>query len=307
MQITLVGLDHTNVCLGLALKAVLPDIELVGNDRDRDRVKAATKAGAIGKGHWNLLNACDNADIVIISEPLSQLEIDLAALAPELPGKAVVLVLSAAQRALHKMLANLTMSAACLGGRFVGRGLASGAAPDAQLLQDALCYLVAAPSAPPDAVQLAVNLAEAVGAHPCFVDADEHDGLAAATEQVPQLLALSLLQTLTHAEAQRDLQRGLSPALKALADHLPGPEAIEELLANRDNLPHWLDTCVATLRDLAQQVAQADGERLTAATGAAQQALAAWGKGDEPPPTEASSGLSLRQLFWGERRTRRDS
>jgi len=307
MQITLVGLDNTSVSLGLALKAVLPDAQLVGNDRDRDRVKAATKAGAIDKGHWNLLNACDGADIVLINEPLAQVETDLAALATELPARAVVMVVSATQRAVQRLLSELTMTAVCLGCRFVARGLSNAAAPDGQLLQGALCYIVAAPSAPPDAVQVAINLAEAVGARPCFLDAEEHDGLTAATEQLPQLLALALLQTLLHAEAQRDLQRAVSPGLQALSDLLPTPESVHELAANSDNLPHWLDQCAAALRELGLRVRQGDTEGLASAARQAHDALAAWGQGDEPPTTETPTGLGLRQLLLGERRKGRRS
>ena len=91
MQITLIGLDALGLSLGLALKAVAPEIQIVCHDRERARIKAATQAGAADKGHWNLLTACDGSDLVIVNEPLGQLETELTALARELAEDVVVL------------------------------------------------------------------------------------------------------------------------------------------------------------------------------------------------------------------------
>ncbi|MEN6478234.1 MAG: prephenate dehydrogenase/arogenate dehydrogenase family protein [Anaerolineales bacterium] len=305
MAITLVGLDAVNLSLGLALKAVVPELEIVGNDRDRERVKAASKLGAIDKGHWNLLNACDGADIVILSEPLPQLETDLAALASELPAETVLVVHSATQRPIEALRSRLGGRAPIVGVRFVAAGLGAGAAPDGKLLDGALCYVIAAADTPPEAMQAATYLAEAVGAKPCYLNDAEHDGLAAATTQLPQMLALSLLTSLAQSGAQRDLGRDLSSILSALGRYALAAEEIDALLANSDNLPHWLDACADELRRLAGCLATQDRAGIEAAANTARQALAEWSKPEGETAKEMPQTPAWRQLLLGTRPRRR--
>jgi len=305
MQITLIGLDTLGLSLGLALKSVAPDLSLIGHDRERTRIKAASQAGAVDKGHWNLLNACDGSDLVVVNEPLAQIETELGALAPELDADVVVLVLASAQRPVQALLARLDPRATFIGGRFVARGLSPDAEPSATLLKGALFYVIAPPGARAEAIHSAVNLAEAVGAQPCFVDAAEHDGLAAPTEQLPRLLALALLSTVLHSDAPRELRRALQPALAALAQYAPAPEQAPELLANRDNLPRWLTSYRATLDELAGWLEASDATRLQAEMAAAQEALAHWGQPDAPETPQPDTTPGWRQMLLGQRRPRR--
>ena len=305
MQITLIGLDTLGLSLGLALKAVAPEIQLVGHDRERGRIKAASQAGAIDKGHWNLLSACDGSGLVVVNEPLAQIETELTALAPELSAEVVVLMLASVQRPLQALLARLQPRATFIGGRFVARHLSPDAKPDAALLKDALLYIIAPPAAPAEAIQTAVSLGEAVGARVCFADAAEHDGLAAPTEQLPRLLALALLSALASSEAQRELQRALDPALGALADHAPAPEELAELLANRDNLTRWLASYSARLAELTHWLTENDTARLEAEATAAQAALARWGEPEESDVAQPEATHGWRQMLLGQWRPKR--
>ncbi|MBC7316650.1 MAG: prephenate dehydrogenase/arogenate dehydrogenase family protein, partial [Chloroflexi bacterium] len=54
MNITIVGLGTVGVSLGLALKAIAPDVTITGHDPDPERAKRAQDLGAVDKRHWNL-------------------------------------------------------------------------------------------------------------------------------------------------------------------------------------------------------------------------------------------------------------
>ena len=281
MQITLIGLDTLGLSLGLALKAVAPEIQLVGHDRERGRIKAASQAGAIDKGHWNLLSACDGSGLVVVNEPLAQIETELTALAPELGAEVVVLVLTGVQRPLHGFAGSTPAARDFIGGRFVARALLPDAKPDAALLKDALLYIIAPPTAPAEAIQTAVSLGEAVGARVCFADAAEHDGLAAPTAQLPLPVGAGTAVALASSDVPRELQRALDPGLGALAGHAPAPEELAELLANRDNLTRWLASYSARLAELTHWLTENDTARLEAEATSAQAALARWGEPEE--------------------------
>jgi prephenate dehydrogenase len=305
MQITLIGLDTLGLSLGLALKAVASEIQLVGHDRERGRIKAASQAGAIDKGHWNLLSACDGSDLVVVNESWAQAETELTVLARELSADVVALVLASVQRPIQALLAQLDPRATFIGGRFVARGLSPDAEPSAALLKDALFYVIAPPTAPAEAVHTVVSLGEAVGARACFADAAEHDGLAAPTEQLPRLLALSLLSTLSRSDGQRDLQRALAPAMGALAGYAPAPDDLAELFANRDNLARWVSSYAVALNEMALWLAGNSADQLAAEAVKVQQALALWGRAEENDNEQPDASPGWRQMLLGQRRPKR--
>ena len=66
MNLTLVGLGMVGASVGLALKAATSEIPIMGHDPEPRLVQRAKKLGAIDKSHWNLLAACEQADIILL-------------------------------------------------------------------------------------------------------------------------------------------------------------------------------------------------------------------------------------------------
>ena len=66
--------------------------------------------------------------------------------------------------------------------------------PRADLFDDVAFCLAPSLNTDPEAVQLASDFAERLGAKPFFVDAGEHDGIMAGVEQLPQLVAAALMR-----------------------------------------------------------------------------------------------------------------
>ena len=69
-KITIVGLGLIGKSIGKALRAVGGQIEVMGHDREPMEAKEAQQAEAVDKIHWNLISACEGADVVIIATPL---------------------------------------------------------------------------------------------------------------------------------------------------------------------------------------------------------------------------------------------
>ena len=69
--ITIVGTGVIGTSLGLALKQKDESLRLVAHDKDLGNAKAAAKLGAFDKVEWNLINACDQADLIMLAIPLS--------------------------------------------------------------------------------------------------------------------------------------------------------------------------------------------------------------------------------------------
>jgi prephenate dehydrogenase len=270
-RITIVGLGQVGASIGLALRKAEAASAIVGHDRDREASNEAKSMGAVDRLHWNLISACEDANLVILALPLDGLESTLEAIGPHLPAGCVVIdtaslkgpVLDWAARHLPESV------------HFVGTDPIPGKSwqeadgrwvPRADLFQRGLFCIVPAPGVDSDAVKLVTDLVSIVGARPLFLDAVEHDGLLAAVDQLPGLLALALLETVTHQPTWRELRKVAGPAFE-VGTRLVASDAAdraEGYVANSENVLRWLDVLATALDSVRQAVSDGDPEALGA-------------------------------------------
>ena len=79
--VTIVGTGVIGTSIGLALKAQKEPIRVLGHDKDLTYAQAGVKMGAFDRAEWNLVNACEKADLIILAIPLNGLRATLAAIA----------------------------------------------------------------------------------------------------------------------------------------------------------------------------------------------------------------------------------
>jgi prephenate dehydrogenase len=311
VQLTIVGLGTVGASVGLALKGVLSEIIVVGHDPAAERVKRAQALGAIDKSHWNLISACEEADLVLLDLPLGELEKTLSALAtaqiPSGSGDRAALILDNVM--VKRPVMSLAERYAWRGAHFVGGHIVSPQLratvdPSAELLKGARYYLVSSAVAPAEALAAAADFAHALGAEPRFIDAAEHDGIMAAVAQTPAWGALALLNVLRQEAGAQERSLADAPALAALHDLAwPGGTAsLDELLTNTDNLLHWISVYgreLATWRALIERGAQTElKEHLEATLEACDAWLAAERASDAETMDDRPSGW--RSLFLGD-------
>ena len=189
--------------------------------------------------------------------------------------------------------------------RFVGGHLLlsprapAGDEPSAEGIRGATFYLVARPGTSAAALGVATNLAVAAGAAPRYIDAAEHDGLMAATCQLPAVAAAGIASALATDAGRHERGGSFGPELAALRSLLAGEQDPAALLSNGENLLYWIDRYVVELQRLRRLIA--DGERATLAQGLAEAAenVARWTEGEtEGSPSPSGEG-GLRALLLG--------
>jgi prephenate dehydrogenase len=110
-----------------------------------------------------------------------------------------------------------------------------------------------------DAVELAADLSELLGATPRFADPAEHDAWIAAVEGIPLLLGLTAFKTLREDEGWNDVQRAVNPSFGRLTHHLydTHPDDIRDLLLqDRQNVVRQIDHLIETLRIFRRMLAE---------------------------------------------------
>lgn len=242
-KITIIGLGLTGTSIGLGLRRQEGDFEIVGHDKEPEVAGAAKKAGAINRSEWNLHNAYEGADMVILAVPLSELDELLELMAEGLkPGALLLATVNVMQPAIEIADERLSNAVHFVAGHPILTGIGGPLTPRPDLFEDAVFCLAPSLNADPNAVQLASDFVERLGANPLFVDAHEHDGIMAGVEQLPQIMAAALMRTSTAspgwAEAQRMAGRRFAQAteLGGSADQI-----FSSLQTNRANLVYRIE------------------------------------------------------------------
>ena len=291
MNLTIVGLGSVGTSLGLALKAVSSDIAVTGHDPDASRVQQARKRGAIDKSHWNLVAACEDADLIVLDLSLEEIEKTLAAVGDHLKPGALVVDTAPIKRPVLDITRRLLPSHVhFVGGHVVSATPVEGDEASAGWLGGACFFLVPAEGADPEALRMASNLAAAVGATPCFIDAEEHDGVVAGTSHLPMASALAVASVLGAEAGLRERARAAGPeiaVLGALLDRLDSASP-NVLLANADNLVHWLDALIGELGALRDEIAGGDGSAIAQRLSDARERVGSWLSREAPDQAPSS-------------------
>lgn len=314
-RITIVGLGLIGNSIGLALGQSKRDFEIVGHDRESSAAGLAKKMNAVDKTDWNLINACDGADLVILALPAQAIRDSMRALAGELKPGCVVIDTASIKVPVQAWAEELLPD----GVRFVGSNpivtseASGGEAARSNLFEQATWAICPSPTSHEAAVQMASDLVERLGAKPLYLEAIEHDGMMAAVEHLPGLLSSALLHSVTSQPSWREMRK-LAGGQFESSTHLVSadPQVLRDaVLANQENLLRWLDIYVEHLQDWRQVIAAGDSEGLDERLKEAQEALAQWhkqrrgGYWDEGQPEMPEKRSMLASMFGFGGRTRR--
>lgn len=89
-RVALIGLDYNTLAVGQAVRNLLKDVEIVGNDKDRDVMKQAEMAKMVDRTDWNIPNTSEGAAAIFIGAPATEYDTIYKAIAPDALAKTVV-------------------------------------------------------------------------------------------------------------------------------------------------------------------------------------------------------------------------
>ncbi len=271
VQITIIGLGQIGGSIGLALGGQKTLLKRVGHDKKMEVEKAALSRGAVDEAKHNLAAAVREADLVLLCLPVSQVRETLELIAPDLKEGAVVIDTAPVKSEVAKWAAELVPP-----GRFyvglvpalnpemlhdVKFGLEA-ASPD--LFKKGLMLIDAPYGTPGEVVQLASDLASLLGAGIMLADPDESDGLMARMHLLPQLVGAALLNATVDQPGWQEARKMGGRPYAAVTAGLAYQDEIDSLrmlsLHNRMNIVHYLDTMIAALRGLREDIANEDDD-----------------------------------------------
>jgi prephenate dehydrogenase len=186
------------------------------------------------------------------------------------------------------------------------------------LFRDGLIGIVSPPGVPSEAIKLAADLTRLLGATPLFADPLEMDGLVAATHIMPQLIAAGLLNATID---QPGWQEGRKIAGRSYADvsapvmYPTEPKTLTSAaMLNRENVMRVLDSAVASINAIRNDLLNEEAELLEERLNRARQGRQRWLQGrlvadwasEESPHVEAPTASEMFGRFIGRGRKKKD-
>jgi prephenate dehydrogenase len=272
VQITIIGLGQIGASVGLALEKHSDKFLRIGHDIDSGIANMAKKMGALDKVVFNLPNAVEEADIVLLAVPVSQVEDLLNLIMSDLKEGAVILDTSP----IRQVPTEWAREALSEGRYYVGftpminplflEEAAGGTeAAHADLFDHGLVAITAPSGTVSAAMKLASDLAEMMNSTPLFADEMEIDSYMAAVHVMPQLIAAALANTTISRPGWLEGRKFAGKAYSLASSPITSqdqPEAVAAAsLHNQENTVRvldWLIEELQTIRDHVSQGKQAD-------------------------------------------------
>jgi len=304
-QITIIGLGLIGTSLGLALQGNENDFLIVGHDKERSATSRAKKLGAIDKSNWNLINACDTADLILLAIPAAGIRPTLEVIRDDLKPGCLLIDTAPIKTPILEAATVLPNNVHFVGGNPVlAAGNLTTDDASADLFKDGSWALCPTADTAPDAIRITSDLVYSIGSQPFFLDAAEHDGLMAAVDGMPTLLSAAVVNAVSKSPAWREIRRmagGQFETITQLPDFL-AEDFSAAVQGNRANIVHWIDAMIAELVEWKYDLQGADEtavtERFTDAIEHRDQWLALRAKGDWEEPGGVTESPNLwRQMF----------
>lgn len=324
VNVAIVGLDRLSASFALALKRYMkrPNAEhsftIIGSDQRGYVMKSAEKLEIVDNFHRRVVKATENADLIVINAPPNQLEDIYFRLGPELKPGAVVLDMSTLKQpgiewarehfphnAEGDPLAYMVGFTPIVNveGLYVADWSVEAATDD--LFKESAVLIAPDAQCPAEAIALAEDVARLIGGFPRFIDPAEHDGLVAATEELPNMLGVVLFNAMQQSEGWMELRRMVNPNLALAIQNLrhQSPQDLLMLFShNRANLVRHMETMIAALsemRDILEEGPDEDGDfvKLGAYLQRVGKEWEKWdtkrhsGKWEDKPQTDGSVGM----------------
>ena len=274
IQLTIIGLGQIGSSFGLGLAGQEKLLKRVGYDIDPGIANQARKIGAVDETANNIPSAVKNSDVILMSIPLDQMR-EMMEIVAEGMKPGAVLMDTAPIKAKTAEWAEELLPKEC---EFVG--LTPVVAPqyllsdetgiDAaheDLFQNGLIAISTPPGTDSKALKLAADLIRLTGASPLFADLMEMDGLMTATHAVPQIMGAALLNATVDQPGWREARKIAGRAYAEVSGsimHLGEPGALTSLaMLNRENMLRVLDSVIASLKNLRDDIRDEDTEKLS--------------------------------------------
>ena len=274
-QITIIGLGKIGTSIGLALADETDQLTRIGHDKSMETAKSAEKLGALDKVHLNLHASVENADIVILAVPSSEVRETLEHISKDLKAEAVVIDTSPLGIATHQWAEELIPENRyflklypTINPEFISEVESGTQAANKDLFKKSLMVITSPTSTKSEALQLGADLSSLLGASPFFADPYEFDGIIASSHILPQIISAALLDATTGQPGWQEAKKvagGTFNLATKPVDTIQEEKSFSQLITiNSENCVRVINNMISALVDLRDKIENNDHEGIEA-------------------------------------------
>ncbi len=264
-RLAIVGVGLLGGSIALAARAQGAAREIVGIGRDRARLDAPLRAGAVDRVTTDLATGVRDADLVVLAATVLANAQLLADTWQAVTPAALITDVGSTKRGIVRVAERLPGPRGFVGSHPMAGSEKSGyAEARADLFRGATVIVTPTDGSEPRAVKGVTAFWESLGARVSTLDPDTHDRMVAAISHLPHVVAWMLVDAVVRFEpsALAFAARGFKDTTRiAAADPAMWTDI---LLDNRDEVAGGLVEFCAALNEFAELIASADRERIAA-------------------------------------------
>ena len=274
VQITIIGMGQVGTSIGLALAQHSDLVFRVGHDKEIAAANLAKKMGALDRVDINIPHAVEDAGLVILAVPLDQVQDALKAVAQDLRPDVVVMDMAPVKETAMTWAKELLPAhthyigmVPVINPSYLQTHEGSTEAAHADLFQNGLMAIVSGRGTPSEAIKLAADLSQLLGAEHLFIDPVELDSMMSATHLLPQLMAAALLNATVDQPGWREARmltgRPFAEAAGPAVLFDQNAALVQAALGAREHVLRNLDNLIENLNDLRHDIRSQDAASLT--------------------------------------------
>lgn len=241
-KITIIGVGLVGGSLGLALKENRPDLKIIGVDK-QGTIKKAITSGAIDEGTVDLAEGVKEADIVIIATPVKIILDLFPKINPFLKKGCLVTDTGSTKRqVVERANKVLSKDVFFIGGHPIAGSEKYGIEEaDSHLFRDKTYILTPHQKNNLIVLEKLFLIIDIIGAKSLILDPSEHDRITSAISHLPQILAVTLTNTINmiaKAEDNDNYFKAVGQGLKDMTRIASSPYKIWEDICetNQENI-----------------------------------------------------------------------
>ena len=272
------GLMGASLCMDLTRGGLCREVR--GVARRTDTVLQAFFSGAVDEATNDVQTGVLGADMVILATPVRTIVRTLEEIGPVLWPGTVVMDMGSTKAEIMAAMAQLPEGIEPVGGHpMCGKETAGFEAAEPGLYRNAPWVLAPLDRTSAGALELAEELALAVGARPLVVEAQRHDRLVASISHLPYIAASALVRAVAAVGAEDPLVWEIAAGGFRDTTRVAASDTrmfLDILMTNRAAVLAQMESLGAELESLRALLETGDEAGLCAALGQAQKLRAAW-------------------------------
>ncbi len=266
MHIGFIGLGLIGGSIARALRENIPEIKISAYDVNHATLSAALKDGVIDQAAARIDDTFGDCDYLFLCAPVQKNDTNLEAVKKVLSPSCTLTDVGSVKTDIHEHISRAGLEAQFIGGHpMAGSERFGYANSKARLLENAYYILTPTPQTAPGRLDAYRILVEAMGAIPLVLDYRQHDYVTAGISHLPHVIAASLVNLVRDSDSEEGIMKMVAAGgFKDITRIASSSAAMWQqiCLTNTENITRLLDSYIASLSRIREQLNKRQGEAL---------------------------------------------